>query len=776
MNVITRPTAAVILLLLSTFLTTAQQKRQTPAKPPAKAPAAAPTPAPTFDTLVPANSYVIYGEVRGAGQLIRSGAINELLEPVMKLTGPPKDFKSIVKFLKAHSEELMTSRLLVATWPTNGNVPDVMIGIEFSSAEESTRFENSLNEFLPTILDRPTAEPAAKTETDSSAPAPKSMTPIRPTFHLKRFGSFVVLSPRPWTTKQLRPAGSKLLAEDFSFRAARNRFNSEPVFVFFDVKTMKREEEERRKYYEEMERTEARQARRERARQLREKREAEQKTESAEPEQAPAPELITEVAVTPPAEPAKEASTPDPLTNALSGLAPSFFGGDASLPDGVGIALSYEGDSFDLRALFISAPGEKSDAIPFWPRMIPGAAIAPESANVLPANTELFLTMSLDLPQIYAVMSKPPAKEYTVNQGTNVSVNKYEIESPFAAIENRLKINIKYDLLPLLGSEITVSLPMHNMNMLGLPAPLAPRTEPKPGAAETQPTETAPFLLIAVKDKEQLRALMPKLVDALGFKGASSFAQTERREDTEFVSYMNVFAYAFVGNLLVLSGDPATTRRVVDSYLKHETLGADAHFKNSTRWQPRQLHGQIYISPSLMEGFKTWAGNTSLKLSDPARAYLTSVSMFPQPVTYSLSNEGFGPFHELHLPKNLVLMAVAGISGEINPPEPIRNERMAVGLMFQIIGAQNAFKEKPGGGNYGTLDQLSEAGLISKEMFENSGYRFDVTVSGDKFEVSAVPAEYGKTGTRSLFTDQTRVIRGGDRNGAASTVSDPPIY
>ena len=65
--------------------------------------------------------------------------------------------------------------------------------------------------------------------------------------------------------------------------------------------------------------------------------------------------------------------------------------------------------------------------------------------------------------------------------------------------------------------------------------------------------------------------------------------------------------------------------------------------------------------------------------------------------------------------------------------------------------------------------------MVSKEMLEISGYKLEITVSGDKFEVSAVPLEYGKTGTMSYFIDQTHVLRGGDRNGAPATSSDTPI-
>jgi len=354
------------------------------------------------------------------------------------------------------------------------------------------------------------------------------------------------------------------------------------------------------------------------------------------------------------------------------------------------------------------------------------------------------------------------------SKGNNVDIKDVEIETPFAEIEKRLKINLKDDLLPLLGPEIAIRLPMHNMNMIGLPGFAPPTAEVK-----EQQSKNAPVLAIAVKDKEALRALMPKIIEGLGFKGASALAQTERREDTEIVSYANMFSYAFVGNFLVVSGEPATTRNVVDSYLKHETLSADGQFRNSTRWQPKPQQGQLYISPALMEGYKVWAQQPSTVVSDQTRAFLVRASTVAQPITYSLSNEGLGPLHEIHIPKNLVLMAVAGISGESNPPPRVQNERTAIGVMYTLAQAEIAYKKA--NGTCATLEQLSAANMFSKEMIEKTGYKFDLTVSGDKFELSAVPLEYGKSGNMSLFIDQTFVLRGGDRNGAAATASDPPI-
>ena len=43
------------------------------------------------------------------GGLVRSSAVNDLLDPVMKLGGPPKEFKTLVRWLNEHAEVLAGS-------------------------------------------------------------------------------------------------------------------------------------------------------------------------------------------------------------------------------------------------------------------------------------------------------------------------------------------------------------------------------------------------------------------------------------------------------------------------------------------------------------------------------------------------------------------------------------------------------------------------------------------------------------------------------------------
>lgn len=682
------PTSIVSSLLLVIALAAsaaAQQKRQTPARTqPQAAPTPVPTPPPTFDTLIAADTYRIYGEVRSVGQLIRSNSVNEILEPILKLAGPPKEFRTIVKWLNTHADDVISSRMLVATWPAKSDFPDAVIAIEFASPEEAAKFQVKLNPFLKTFLQDGTTPPDAKAE-------------IRPTYHLQQAGSLILISPRPINLQKLRPAGSKWLSEDANFRIARNRLNTESVFIFVDVGAVEKEEAEReRKAEEEYQKSMAERAANP---QPTEPPRIELHTDPKEPEEI---ELLPEErAALEEQEKAleKPATGPPPHSKPLSPLdaltslsmAMAMSGVEGKWPDAIGVGLSLEGDSFDLRALLINAPGTKSDAIPFLPMLSVGPPIVPEASSILPADSEMVVTLSLDVPQIYALFAEPRPLLQT-QRPTNVNIEEgAALESPFAALERQLNIKIKDDVLPLIGSEIVVSVPMTGVDMFqppkaAPPASASPTPSPSPivitpsspsrngevvGAVQDSASGPPPIVLgISLKDKEGMRAFLPKLIEKLAFKGASALAQTERREDTELVSYANMVSYAFIGNFLVISPDVKATRHVVDSYLKHETLAGDVHYKNYTRWQPRQVQGQIYISPSLMESYRTWIQQPNAQVDDQTRAFLTRFSVVAQPVTYSLSNEGFGPLHELHLPKNLVLLIIAATAGGINAPAP----------------------------------------------------------------------------------------------------------
>src|SRR5207245_8309593 len=62
---------------------------------------------PTFDTLLSADSYKLYAEVRNVGQLLTTGGAGEIVEPIIKLASlpiiklasPGPEFNSLLNFL-----------------------------------------------------------------------------------------------------------------------------------------------------------------------------------------------------------------------------------------------------------------------------------------------------------------------------------------------------------------------------------------------------------------------------------------------------------------------------------------------------------------------------------------------------------------------------------------------------------------------------------------------------------------------------------------------------
>jgi hypothetical protein len=768
--------ARLTIIILTCTLPGIAQKRVTRPKP---APKPAIVQQASFDNLLSADRYKIYVEIRNVGQLVSSSSFNEVLEPVLKLAAPPKEFRTAVKWLTAHADTVTTSRMMLATWPTAKNVPSVLVAIEFETVEAAAKFEPQLSDVLRRVL------PPTATPTPSSSPGPQksvsadlgdsvssqsTVNVTKPDYYLLRSGALVFVTSSPLTLKNLKPVNSKPLIEDQNFRMAYDRFTSESIFAYVNTNAIDQEEKERQE-----------------ADRKRIEKQAQEASKAAEAtqEEAPGAEeppdsahdtfttmVLSEEAQTPP-------PAPDPMAMAMSHIMGAFFGGFGEMrwPEAIGIAGNLDPGSFDARVLLITSQAEKAVAIPFFPALVSGPVIVPESPSILPADSELFVTMSLDLPQVYAALTRPipqwragPVVESTA---------EVEPESPFAFIEKKLGMKLQDGLLPLLGNEVVFSMPVAT----GATVPDQKTRVTASGSAEGDNftlTETvrsqtpSPTIALSLRDKEGIRVLLPKLIDALGFKGASGLAQTERRDDTEVVTYANILSYAFIGNFLVISPDVKNIKHVVDSYLKRDTLSSDINFKNSTRWQPRQLQGQVYISPALMESYRKWANEPSTVMTDQTREFLSRLTVAAEPVTYSLSNEGNGPLHQLRVPKNLLLMAVAGMSAESNQPPMVANERATMGALYFIAHTESsAHLEK---GSYLSLDELISQKKIQKELIEGHGYRIEVNIIGDGYEAVAVPIEYGKSGKLSFFVNESGVVRAADHAGAPATLADKPVH
>ena len=108
------------------------------------------------------------------------------------------------------------------------------------------------------------------------------------------------------------------------------------------------------------------------------------------------------------------------------------------------------------------------------------------------------------------------------------------------------------------------------------------------------------------------------------------------------------------------------------------------------------------------------------------------------------------------------------------------NERFVVRTLVDIHGAQATYQAVNGNGNFGSLANLYSAGLIGSALATGNkyGYSFVMSVTSNtagtlsRFNITATPQRYSKTGRRSFYQDETAEVRGGDKNGDLATFAD----
>src|SRR5688572_6378575 len=122
-----RPNKTFLALLLFPLLTisalpaVAQKRPATTRKPPP--PAQVAEPVESLDTLLADEQYRIFSEVRNVGTLVRSQAFTEFLEPLVQFAEAPKQFSTVLNWIKAHAEPLAGSRLSMVSWPSKNTLP-----------------------------------------------------------------------------------------------------------------------------------------------------------------------------------------------------------------------------------------------------------------------------------------------------------------------------------------------------------------------------------------------------------------------------------------------------------------------------------------------------------------------------------------------------------------------------------------------------------------------------------------------------------------------------
>jgi hypothetical protein len=159
-------------------------------------------------------------------------------------------------------------------------------------------------------------------------------------------------------------------------------------------------------------------------------------------------------------------------------------------------------------------------------------------------------------------------------------------------------------------------------------------------------------------------------------------------------------------------------------------------------------------------------------------------------VTFGLVREGGG--WKL-LSVGLLLLDLPALAKQWAQAELETREAEAIAALRKLADAAETYR-RAFGKLPETLAQLgppppegispAAAGLVDAELAagKKGGYVFQylfLPAKGEgaeaRFELTAAPAEYGKTGRRSFFLDSSATLRGGDKMGAAATAADPRI-
>lgn len=462
----------------------------------------------------------------------------------------------------------------------------------------------------------------------------------------------------------------------------------------------------------------------------------------------------------------------------MGGVMRALWEGAPRIPGAVALGLGIEGGSLRLRLAVENTPDGVVSIIPFLPNIISGAPVTAEAASVAPDDSDIFFVGSLDWQQIYTntlgTASLNPQLTRAMwedGEGTETSGSGKQPapEETIAAVEKLFGFKFKEDLLPSLGNEVAVSVPLNFF--MGISRINRPKKDEK-----EKDSEPGAVAIVSLNDPEKIRAILPRVVAALGLVSAgAAFTPPEKREGFEIRGTPS-FAYAIINNSLVISDDVRAVRHVVDSFAAHRTLADSASYRDSTDWQARQRLAHVFLSDALMRSTIESTKKTSGNSTDPfVRALLAQLEMPPAPASYQVTNEGDVLMHELRVPINLLKAYAISEVIMMKDMAVLNNEGMAVFSLNRITYAESNFKDEKKKGRYGTLEELVAEKLLEKELTQHTEYKLELNPSGDKFEATATPKAYGKTGRRSFFVDETGTVRAADHAGQPATADDPPI-
>src|SRR5918999_46902 len=145
-----------------------------------------------------------------------------------------------------------------------------------------------------------------------------------------------------------------------------------------------------------------------------------------------------------------------------------FWGGVPRIPGAVAFGASLDRSALAVRLAVENTPDGTISIIPFLPNLISGPPVTGETASVAPADAELFVAGSLDWTQVYnqtlGAAAVSPESLAATFRGEGSEEGKLErqptMDETIAAVEKLFGFRFRDDLLPALGNEVAISLPL----------------------------------------------------------------------------------------------------------------------------------------------------------------------------------------------------------------------------------------------------------------------------------------------------------------------------
>jgi hypothetical protein len=757
----------------------------------------------SFEEMVGADTYGAYVELRRVGTLAQAAELKTAVAG-LKLFGDSetKPVTDLVEFVSANFEPLAEARFVMLFMAARPRVPVAVSAVEFPTAEDAAAFEPKYRQFADEQLKiyNATLAPKASPERGTTVRGRRQKPDAKPPaidFAFKRVGRVIITSEKGLSLKRLRGEESApTLADSARFQSARTRFSSDSLFVYVDTGVTMQ------------------------GWSMAAQGEGGVGTGTTSTVAVKEPSDTTEIAVIAPTtveapptpEPSEEAapdteedeegveggktleaiaaeaeankpSQEEVALNGMQGLMRNLWGGVPRIPDAFALGVRLEGGAAVLRLAVENTPDGRVSLIPFLPNFVAGPPVTAEAAEVAPADADIFFTTSLDWEQIYTstvgASSLSPMLMTPIAKGDDGDADEGEgdvkppkPEEAVAAVEKLFGFKFKEDLIPSLGNEIAFSMPLDPNDVgIGPGRRRAPKKEDK-----EKDSEPGAVVIITLKDPDKVRKILPRALVALGFVPfADRASQTERREGFE-INSLGGFAYSVIDRFLVMGEDVRVVRHVVDSYAARRTLASTNSYRDSTGWQAPQKLVQAFVSDAFMRATVEETKQRSGESTDPlVRSLLARMEAPPESASFETTNEGDAVIHEMRVPVSMIETYGLAMMVSARDMPVISGESSATYALYEIQAAEAEFKDEKKKGRYGTLEELIAEKILDKGFGEHLGYSIELNVYGEKFDATATPKEYGKTGRRSFFVDETGSMHAADHKGRPATAADPLV-